>query len=242
MYWIGLCGLFQIGFSYAFIFFAEQRIDSALAAILFCTFPIWIGLFGHFWLLNEPLTARALAASALGLIGVGVIQGPAVVAALSARPGPLLIGGLCVLGSSVSSAVANVLNKKHFGGVSPYQNVWGQTLVGSIFLCALAVLFERGAPIHWTLASVSALLYLTVFGTALTFVGLFWLIPRVPVAVVGTIPLVDTIVAVLLGALILGETLSPRVFAGAVLILGGVLLASLPARAPRDGSNRPGDR
>ena len=242
MFWIGLCGLLQIGISYAFIFFAEERIDAALAAILFCTFPIWVGLFGHFWLPGEPLTRRAIAASALGLFGVGVIQGPAVVAALGERPGPLLVGGLCVLGSAIACAVANVLNKRHFGGVSPYQNVWGQTLVGAIFLSALAVLFERGAPMRWTPASVSALLYLALFGTALTFAGLFWLIPRVPVAVVGTIPLVDTIVAVLLGALILGETLSPRVFAGAVLILGGVVLVALPGRAPHAGSTSPGGR
>ena len=131
--------------------------------------------------------------------------------------------------------MANVLNKKHFGGVSPSQNVWGQTLTGSIFLFALAALFERGAPMRWNPTSVSALLFLTIFGTVLTFIGLFWLIPRVPVAVIGTIPLVDTIVAVLLGAAILGETLSPRVYAGAVLILGGVLLAALPARAQLNG-------
>lgn len=242
VFWIGFCGLLQIGLSYAFIFFAEQRIDAALAAILFCTFPIWVGLFGHLWLPGEPLTRRAIAASVLGLIGVGVIQGPEVMAALGQRPGPLLVGGLCVLGSSIACAIANVLNKKHFGSVSPYQNVWGQTLIGSIFLFALAGLFERGAPMHWTLASVSALLYLSLFGTALTFAGLFWLIPRVPVAVVGTIPLVDTIVAVLLGALILGETLSPRVFTGAALIIGGVLLVALPARTRDAGSTSPGGR
>jgi drug/metabolite transporter (DMT)-like permease len=71
-----------------------------------------------------------------------------------------------------------------------------------------------------------------VFGTVLTFVGLFWLIPRVPVAVVGTIPLVETLLAVLLGAWILAEKLPARVFAGGALILAGVFLVSA-GRAPR---------
>jgi drug/metabolite transporter (DMT)-like permease len=230
--WIGVCGWLQIGVSYALVFSAEQWIESALAAILFCTFPIWVGLFAHFCLPDEPLTRRAVAASVLGLAGVAVIQGPAVGAALRARPGPLFIGGLCMLGSAIVSAIANVLNKRHFARVSPYQNVWGQTLVGSAFLWALALLFERGAPMRWTGTSVFTVLYLAIVGTALTFAGLFWLIPRVPVAVIGTIPLVDTVVAVLLGAAILGETLSARVFAGAALILVGVLLAarSQPSR------------
>ena len=245
--WIGVCGLLQIGVAYAFVFYAEQWIDSALAAILFSTFPIWIGLFGHVWLPDEPLRKRAVFASVLGLAGVAVIQGPAAVAAFGARPGPLLIGGLCMVGSAISAAIANVLNKRHFAQVSPYQNVWGQTLVGSAFLWVLALLFERGAPMRWTPTSVFAMLYLALFGTALGFAALFWLIPRVSVAVIGTIPLVDTVVAVLLGAAILGETLSARVLAGGLLILIGVLLVALPARgaaarAPDAGSIAPGGR
>jgi drug/metabolite transporter (DMT)-like permease len=238
--WIAVSGWLQIGLSYALIFAAEQWIDSALAAILFCTFPIWVGLFAHVWLPDEPLTGRALAASVVGLSGVAVIQGPALGAAFSARPGPLLIGGLCVLGSAISSALSNVINKRHFAALSPYQNVWGQTLVGSAFLWVLALSFERGAALSWTPSSVSAMLYLCIFGTVLAFVGLFWLLPRVPVAVIGTIPLTDTVVAVLLGAAILGETLSARVLTGGLLILVGVLLVVLRARGGE--SNGPGGR
>jgi drug/metabolite transporter (DMT)-like permease len=229
--WIALCGLLQIGISYAFIFTASQWIASSLAALLFCSFPIWVGLLAHWLLPHEPLTRRTVAASALGLLGVAVIQGPAIREALQARPGPLLIGGLCVLGSAIVCAVANVLNKKHFAEVSPYQNVWGQTLVGAAFLFALAALFERGATVRWTGSSVLALSYLAVFGTAMTFAGLFWLIPRVPVALIGTIPLTDTVIAVLLGVTVLGESLSGRVLAGGALILLGVLLVASAPRA-----------
>jgi drug/metabolite transporter (DMT)-like permease len=230
--WIAFCGLLQIGLSYALVFTASQWIASSLSALLFCSFPIWVGLFAHWLLPHEPLTARTVAASVLGLAGVAVIQGPAIREALHARPGPLLIGGLCVLGSAIVSAVANVLNKKHFAGVSPYQNVWGQTLVGAAFLFALAALFERGAAMRWTRSSVLALSYLAVFGTAMSFAGLFWLIRRVPVAVIGTIPLTDTVIAVLLGVTVLGESLSGRVLAGGALILFGVVLAASAPRSP----------
>lgn len=228
--WIALSGLLQIGVAYALIFLAAQRIASGLAALLFCSFPIWMGLFGHWLLPDEPLTTRAVAASVLGLLGVGVIQGPDAAAALHGAPGPLLAGGLLVLGSSVVSAIANVLNKRYFASVSPDRNVWIQTSVGTAFLAALALSFEKGAPLRWTESSVFALFYLAVCGTALAFAALFWLIPRVPVAVIGTIPLSDTVIAVLLGARVLGERLSFRVLAGGVLILGGVLLASISGR------------
>ena len=69
-----------------------------------------------------------------------------------------------------------------------------------------------------------------MIGTALPFVGLFWLIRRVPVSVIGTIPVVDTVIAIVLGSLVLHEALSPRVLGGGALILAGVLLAASPAR------------
>ena len=238
-FWIAVCGLLQIGVAYAFIFMASQWIPSSLAALLFCTFPIWVGLLGHWLLPDEPLTGRTIAASMLGLAGVAVIQGPEIADALRSRPGPLLAGGLCVLGSAIASAIANVLNKKHFAGVSPYQNVWGQTFVGGAFLGGLALVFERGASLRWTPSSVLAMSYLAIFGTAMTFVGLFWMIPRVPVAVIGTIPLVDTLVAVALGAAVLHERLPARVLAGGALILVGVVFVVF--RAPQTRRQTPSD-
>jgi drug/metabolite transporter (DMT)-like permease len=221
---IGVCGMLQIGVAYALVFAAEERIDSGLAAILFCTFPIWVGLLGHFLLPDEPLTARTIAAAFLGLAGVATIEAPAILGAFETGPGPLLFGGLCVLGSSVAAAVANVLNKKWFAGVSPERNVWGQTLSGTALLALLALQFEKGARLEWTERAILSVSYLALVGTSMAFAGLFWLIPRVPVSVIGTIPLVDTVIAAALGAAVLGERLPVRVVVGTLGILGGVAL------------------
>jgi drug/metabolite transporter (DMT)-like permease len=143
-----------------------------------------------------------------------------------------------VLASAVVSSYSNVLVKKHLGGVAPALNTWGQTFVGAVFLLLCAALFERGRPAEWTPSALASLAYLALFGTALTFVGLFWLVPRVPVSVIGTIPLVDTLIAILLGAWILGEKLSARVLFGGLLILSGVALA-VRARPAREVPNAP---
>jgi drug/metabolite transporter (DMT)-like permease len=228
---VALSGFLQIGLSYAFLFTASQWIASGLAAILFSSFPIWVGLFAHFLLPAEPLTPRAVAAAALGLAGVAVIEAPAVAGLFGTASSRLVAGGSLVVGSAIVSAYANVLNKRSLAGVAPAVNVWGQTLVGSTLLLLTAAVFERGAPARWTPTAVASLVYLALFGTALTFAGLFWLIPKVPVAVIGTIPLVDTFVAVLLGSLVLGERLSTRILAGGVLILAGVVLSASSRRS-----------
>jgi len=239
--WIAWSGFLQIGVSYGCIFLAEERIASGLSALLFATFPIFVGLFAHFLLPDEPLTSRTILSAFLGLGGVAVVQGPALTDSFrAAATRPLLLGGLLILISAVVSAYSNVVNKKHLGAVSPFRNVWGQTLAGSSVLLLAAAALERGAPARWTPSSAGAVLYLAVFGTALPFVGLFWLIRRVPVAIIGTIPVVDTVIAILLGSLVLGESLSPRVLAGGLLILTGVALAAVPRRPLPETPMRPG--
>jgi drug/metabolite transporter (DMT)-like permease len=219
-------GILQIGVNYACIFLAEQWIESGLAAVLFAPFPIFAGLFAHVMLPDEPLTARTAGSAVLGLGGVAVIEAPALATLFSAQTRPHLLGGALVLVASVVAAYANVYNKKYLSAVPPVWNVWLQTFAGSALLLALAAGFERGAVLRWTPNAVGALVYLALFGTALPFAGLFWLLHRVPVSVIGTIPIVDTVLAVALGSLILGESLSPRVLAGAALILVAVLLAA----------------
>jgi len=219
-------GFLQIGVQYACIFTAEQWIESGLAALLFATFPIWVGVFGHFLLPDEPLTRKTVASAVLGLAGVGVIESQALARIFSADTRPMLAGGALMLLAALVAAYANILNKKNLGGVAPIHNVFGQTLVGSAMLIALAAAVEHGAPARWTPVATGALLYLALLGTALPFAGLFWLIPRVPVAVIGTIPVVDTVIAVALGNIVLGEKFSIRVLFGGALICAAVLLVA----------------
>jgi drug/metabolite transporter (DMT)-like permease len=227
---VALSGFFQIGLCYACVFIASQWIASGLAAILFASFPICVGLFAHFLLPEEPLTRRVAVSATLGIVGVAIIEAPAAADLLAPAHGRLLAGGALVFAAAIASAYANVLNKKFLSRVPPFVNVWGQTLVGSAVLLLAAATLEAGAPARWTVSAFASLGYLAVFGTVLTFAGLFWLIPRVPVSVIGTIPLVDTLIAVLLGSLFLGERLSARILAGGVLILAGVVLSSRPGK------------
>ena len=228
--YMALAGFLQIGLFYALTFTAQQWIESGLSALLFATFPICAGVFAHFLLPNEPLTARTLAAAGLGLFGVALFEGMAIVRALQADFSALVRGGGLVFAAAIVAAWASVLVKKHLGRVNPIFNVWAETLVGAAFLIPLAALVERGRPSHWTPGAVGSLAYLAVLGTSVTFVGLFWLIKRVPISVVSTIPFVDTLIAVVLGALFLHERLPARTLAGGALILIGVFLATRGSR------------
>jgi len=235
---IALIGFLQIGVSYACVFTAEQWIDSGLTALLFSTFAIWVAILGHFLLPGEPLTARTAVATLAGVGGVAIIQAPALarIGQGSLQGKALTLGGILVLVSAVVSALSAVIIKKRLADVSPIASVWGQSIVAVAVLLGASAIFERGVATRWTLPVAFALGYLAVVGT-FTFLGSQWLIPRLPVGVVGTFPILNTLLALLWGSVLAGERLTSRAFLGGALILFGVGLVTVRTRpassAPR---------
>lgn len=221
---IAWVGLLQIGLPYGLMFVAQQWVPSALAAILFATFPVWIVLLARALLPGERLGPAQLASAAVGVAGVAVLEAPHLA---SVETSPLLaLGSALVVLASIVVALANVLVRRHLLAVSPLAMTTGQAAIGGAALLAAAAVAERGAPVAFTPSALAALGYLAVFATALTYVGLYWLVPRVSIAAIGAIPLLDTTVAVALGALLLGEELTWHLAAGGALVLAGAALAS----------------
>ncbi len=232
--WMAAIGLLQIGVPYALLFAGQQWVPSGLAAVLFATFPVWLVLVAHLLLHDQPLTERKIVAAVLGVAGVGLLQLPALRAQSLSHLAAL--GGGLVLAASVVIAFANVLVRKKLAPYPPIVIAFVQVFAGALLLAALSAGMERGHAVAFTPASTFALVYLAVFGTAVTYLFLFWLIPRVPIAAIGAIPLLDTTVAVTLGAVFLRERIGWPLIAGGVLVLTGAALANQAPAEPAPGS------
>jgi drug/metabolite transporter (DMT)-like permease len=96
--------------------------------------------------------------------------------------------------------------------------------VGAIATASLSALFESDRITTWTTPTVLALLYLAVFGSAVTFGLYFWLLAKYPVRNMALIAYGTPVVAVIIGGL-LGEPFTLRMAVGAVLVVGGVAWA-----------------
>ncbi len=107
---------------------------------------------------------------------------------------------------------------------------------------AVSLAVERGRALHFDVQSVGALLYLGLCGSALTFGLYFWLLERLPATRLALITYAVPIVAVTVGTLALDERLTPRIFAGAALVLGGVALALRRPPAPLEPRPGAGNR
>jgi len=215
--WVLFIGLLQVTIPYALMFAGQAMVPSSLAAVLFCTFPIWLVLLGQWLVPGERLTARKLALSLVGLAGVAVLQ----LGARAADPagGRLGLGALLITAGAFSCALANALVRRRGLTPSPVVMTFVQTLGASVVLAVASLLLEPGVGSGWTARALGSIGYLALGGTVLTYVGLYWLLPRISLVAVGSIPLVDTTVAVGLGTLVAGERLTAAMLAGAALVL-----------------------
>ncbi|MEY2526599.1 MAG: hypothetical protein QOE73_1370 [Verrucomicrobiota bacterium] len=132
-------------------------------------------------------------------------------------------GGLGIVFGGASAAFSNVLLKRRALEIAPAMLAAWQMIFGIIPLFVLGLIVE-GNPLrfHWTVSAWFCLLYLAVIGSALTFLLLYWLLPRMTVTNLQTIALITPPGAVAFGWLLGGETLALSFLVGAGFVLVGV--------------------
>ena len=91
---------------------------------------------------------------------------------------------------------------------------------------AASISAEDYSAVSFTGEAILSILFLAVFGNVVAFVSYFWLVKHVETVLLSMTSFVTPIIAVALGAFTLHETLSPRIFSGATLVLCGLLAAN----------------
>jgi drug/metabolite transporter (DMT)-like permease len=83
---------------------------------------------------------------------------------------------------------------------------------------------------HWGLSGVLALIFLGVFTSAMTYSAFTWLMKNARTDRVATFAYVNPAIATLLGWMVLGESLTLQQILGMLVVLGGVVLVTMPSR------------
>lgn len=219
---VAAIALLQVAVPYGLMFVAQQWVPSGLSAVLFATFPVWLALLSRLFL-REALTPRRIASALLGIAGVAVLEAPRLGDLSASRL--LVVGSALIVLASMVVAVANLYARGHILAIPPIALTAGQSAVGGAILLATSLLFERGRPLAVTPSAAGVVLYLAIFGSGLTYLGLYWIMPRISMAALGILPLIDTTVAVTLGALVLDEPVGGTLYAGGGLVLAAAALA-----------------
>jgi drug/metabolite transporter (DMT)-like permease len=197
---------------------AEQTVASGFAALIIAIIPLWVTGFEYVSHSSERLSARGIFGIILGFVGLAVLVAPDV---LNQKFTLSISEGMLVLATLFWAAGSWVQRRHKFHAslftLSAAQMLASGTVMGVISLaqndCRLEVLAAVNTQ-SWL-----ALAYLIVFGSCTAFTAYVYLLRNVPASRVATYAYVNPIVAVLLGALILHESLTISMLAGMTIIL-----------------------
>ena len=199
----------------------EKTVPSGLAALLVATVPLW--LLGIDAGLNHARLGLApLAGLALGLAGVALLSGLG-----GGSRGTSVVGVITILGAAAAWALGTIMAGRVTIPSAAALASGMELLAGGAALLVLAAATGEFSSLR--LGQVSArswlaLGYLIVIGSIVAFSAYGIAVRALPTAAVATYAYVNPVIAVLLGALILGERLTPAMIGGGVLIVGAVVL------------------
>ncbi|MCP1506737.1 drug/metabolite transporter (DMT)-like permease [Pseudomonas marginalis] len=231
---LAVLGCFGIFFYNLCFFYGLHYINASLASLIVALNPAVIGVAS--WLLfKERLGAARWLGIALCLAGAGTVivsRNPQLLQAVdNAWRGDLLIFG-CVVGWGVYSLYSRELNQC----LGPLQTVTWSILLGTGMLMITTLISGRLtlnalAAVH--LPQLLGLLYLGVVGSAVAYIGWYDGIRRIGATRAGVFIALNPLTAVICGAVLLDEQLTPPMLLGGAVILLGIYLCNKPLAPAR---------
>src|SRR5262245_3906012 len=223
-----LSGVLLGGMGNGFVVWAQQGLPSGIAALVVASIPVVVLVLNWAFFERRAPSARSLAGIGLAFVGVATIIGTRHGVGGDASP----IYVVAVLVAALAWSIGTLQQRR---ATKPAQ-VFGVTTVQMLAAGAFQGLMGGVTgewlgfdPSHVSLASVLAVLYLAVFGSVVALTAYVWLLTQEPAQKVATYALVNPVIAVLLGAIVLGERITTGTVAGAILVLAGVALVLFPA-------------
>jgi drug/metabolite transporter (DMT)-like permease len=211
-------GLLLIVGGNGFVVLAERTVPSGLTALIIASVPLWIVVFRR--VAGDRIHASTFVGVAVGFAGVAFLVVPR---GASGAVDPVGLGLLLV--ATISWALGTFLAPRLRMPRNSLLSTGIQQLAGGIvLLVAGAGMGElaRLEPASWSTSSLLAMAYLVVFGSLVAFTAYSWLLQHAPVSLVSTYAYVNPVVAVLLGALVLAEPITPSIVIGAAIIVAAV--------------------
>ena len=194
----------------------QLTIETGLTSILNAGTAVFGILAAALLLPDERLTPRRAAGVALGFLGVATAIGLGNLAALDLRS----LAQLAVVAGTVSYALAGVWGKLRLRGLAPQVAAAGMLTCSSAAMIPAALLID--GP-RWPVAADTwlAVGYYAVAATALAYLLYFRVLAMAGSGNALLVTLLIAPVAIVLGAVVLGESLAPNTYAGfALLALG----------------------
>jgi drug/metabolite transporter (DMT)-like permease len=212
-------GLINSAAPFTLIAWGQKHIDSGVAAIANATVPLFVAVLAIWLAQSERATGLRIVGIVLGLVGIGVLTG--------AQPEVdswAVLGTLAVVAASVSYALAGLLLQRQTVRIDALTLSTATILGATLALLPFGLVQAPADPPGWEAGA--SVLVLGIAGTGVGILLFMKLLGDFGAFRAGLVTYLMPITALLYGALLLDETITPFMVVGLVLILAGVALGS----------------
>jgi drug/metabolite transporter (DMT)-like permease len=227
--WVPLLvlGIINVAIPFFLISWGEQTIDSAVAAILDATVPLFSIVLAHLALRDDKITLNRTIGLLLGFGGVVVLMSKDIGASTGS-----VLGQAAVVLASIFYAGGSVYARKFTENSAGILRSVGPLLSSSAIMWLAAPMVEAPLrmprlPITWI-----ALLWLGILGSGFAFILLYYLIHAIGPTRTTMVTYIFPLGGVLLGVSFLGEQLSWQLVAGGIMIVASLAVANRSPTAP----------
>jgi len=201
-------------------YLAARSISSGLISVLYGLSPLVSGLLAQRLLGDSSFTKMRWLATLVAVGGLVVICASDVVIGDDSWSGLML-----VLIAVVLFSTSGVLVKRSGVSLHPFATTVGALLLSlPLFGVSLLLVDMPFLAVEWSTRSVMAIVYLALFGSLIGFVSYFYVLQKLAPSTVALVTLITPVFAILLGALLNGETVGLSLIIGAGCVVMGLAI------------------
>ena len=213
--------IINITIPFLLITWAEQSVESSLAAILTSPVPLFAIVLSALFLPDEPMRVNGLVGLAVGFIGVVIITSRGLTGA-----GSSVIGEVALLGAALSYAAGAVYSRRNVRGLPPMIPAVFQVTFAAVIVGVFAILLEHPWTARPDAQAVFSILWLGILGSGVAYLFVFRLFAHWGATRTTLVAYLLPVVGIVLGYLVLAEPVDARLILGTALVIAGVALVN----------------
>jgi drug/metabolite transporter (DMT)-like permease len=218
-----LGGIFLVAIGNGLVGYAEVHVPSSIAAIICSMMPVWVILINLFTTGDERPTFPVIMGLAIGLAGIVLIFGENL--ADFANPG-YAWGIVVIFVANMGWAYGSIRMKRKNQQSNAIMNAGLQMLLGGLFLVPVSLVFDDYSNLQWTTDATYSLIYLILFGSVAAYGCYSYAVKKLPMTIVTLYAYINPIVAMILGALVLGEKFNVRMGIAMLVTIAGIYIVN----------------
>ncbi len=213
--------LVNITIPFVLITWAEQSVDSSLAAILTSPVPLFAIVLSSLFLPDEPIRVNGLVGLLVGFVGVLIITSRGL-----SGSGGSIEGELALIGATVCYAAGAVYSRRNVRGLPAVIPAVFQVTFAAVVAGAFALILEHPWTATPDTQAIFSILWLGILGSGFAYLVVFRLIANWGATRMTTVAYVIPVVGILLGYLVLQEPVDERIILGTALVITGIGLVN----------------